>query len=67
MLLQKHELYAFAKTQAKEYKNDLQPHLYNHPNPEHHSDLVASMWKIENSEELNGEGKTKLEILQEAK
>lgn len=34
---------------AKEGKNDLQAYLYNHPNPKNYSDLIATVWRSENS------------------
>ena len=62
------QLYAFARAQAKEGKMDLQSYLYKHPNPKSHTDLITTVWRIENSEEtLDRDNKTRLEILQEAK
>ena len=62
------QLYAFAKKQANEGKKDLQSYLYNRPNQKHHVDLIATVWKIEESEaEIHRENKSRLLILQEAK
>ena len=62
------QLYAFAKIQATEGKNDLQSYLYKHPNSKQHSDLVATVWNIEKAGSLiQRENKSRLEILREAK
>ena len=62
------ELCALAKTQAKEGKHDLQSYLYKHPNIKYRNDLIATVWKIEESEaDIAREKKTLLQILEEAR
>ena len=62
------QLYAFAKTQSKEGKKDLQGYLYKRPNAKQHCDLIATVWNIEQAEpEIRRKNKSRLEILNEAK
>ena len=61
------ELYAFAKTQSNEGKNDLKIYLHNHPTAKHHTDLITTVWRIEESlNDMNREKKDRLQILEEA-
>ena len=62
------QLCSFAKKQAREGKTDLIAYLYKRPNAKQQTDLIDTVWAIENSEiEIKHCEKSRLEILREAK
>ena len=44
------QLCSFAKKQARESKTDLPAHLCKRPNAKQQTDLIDTVWAIENSE-----------------
>jgi len=62
------ELYALAKRQANEGKEDLLKYLYKHPNSKQHCDLISTVWSIEEAEqEIKRNKKERIELLIETK